>query len=731
MWVRMRNNKEKKQKNSGIAAIAVMLIVLVITVAVTIAIPLFLQKVPVNRINITTKKIHNLKNVIVGNPDILINKVRSSFGFIGDLGVLPASLIDLFEQGAYPSFIKQNNVWFGWRGPYLKDNQNNGAYVATLDAWGNPFFYHDNNGNPIGTLASIAWPVTIASGGEDGIYDRLNPNDDDIDELKIKENEVWTYVQGEFKYKNSRDVITTYDNEDLNIHYPDGTGTIFTTTITTALGVYGTQTPAPGIKIPVGHRYFATADNEYHKIASLNGGSPFNVNFYGDSTTPDAPFFERTFYSTDEPDPDSASYSPINSIIPGATWASDNNGNFWAEGDGEHRAAFGRADWEDYRLEVNATLHQGRGYGIYYRSDGQELISGYCFQYDPGLTSGGRVAFVVRRVYSGEEQAPFQTRIMSLAEFPDVFESSHQISITVTGLRHIIKVDGIERFNFTDNAFTDGMPGLRSWDGNHYTSFHHLLVHEIPPVATGEFVWWSFEEGDGPTVYGSGFLNYAPEINGTLVNMNNIDRLWDTNNIRGKAIYCDGGNNGYVEFGDDFDFEPTDQFSISLWFKMPSINTNREYTLISKISNGNNGRGWFLDVKEVGSNNFAVNFTMRQNGNNNGRRIHVLNNTEILTNRWYHVALTYDGSGITGNTTIPASRVKIYITELSSSVTDPLITSIRATLRASSNTVNNGDFNFGSYRNGSSRFVGYIDEIKVYKNTLTLAEVSDLFDKDQ
>ena len=129
-------------------------------------------------------------------------------------------------------------------------------------------------------------------------------------------------------------------------------------------------------------------------------------------------------------------------------------------GKGEHRLAFGDADWTDYQLTVNATLYSGKGYGLYYRCDGNPKITGYIFQYDPGL--GNRL--VVRKVVGGHEQAPFQKTKMPDG-FP-IYEKSHEITIVVQGKHHIIKIDGKVILEFDDNEFSSGMAGFRSWHGS-------------------------------------------------------------------------------------------------------------------------------------------------------------------------------------------------------------------------------------------------------------------------
>jgi len=134
-------------------------------------------------------------------------------------------------------------------------------------------------------------------------------------------------------------------------------------------------------------------------------------------------------------------------------------------GGGEHRLAFGDEAWTDVQLDVSATLNSGRGYGIYFRSDGKPSISGYSFQFDPGLGN----KFVVRKVLKGVESAP----IASAAMPPGfgVYGTPHDISISAVGDHIICKVDGVVVLDFHDSTFASGGAGLRSWDGNATVGF--------------------------------------------------------------------------------------------------------------------------------------------------------------------------------------------------------------------------------------------------------------------
>jgi len=137
----------------------------------------------------------------------------------------------------------------------------------------------------------------------------------------------------------------------------------------------------------------------------------------------------------------------------------------------QNRVVFGDITWSDYEISVDANLKEGDGYGIYYRSNSQEDITGYIFQYDPGLGD----KFVVRKVTNGNEASPFQR-----ASMPDGFQvygENHNINISLVGDRHIIKVDDEIVFDFQDDWRGSGMAGFRSWARSD-VDFSELEVRE-------------------------------------------------------------------------------------------------------------------------------------------------------------------------------------------------------------------------------------------------------------
>jgi len=205
------------------------------------------------------------------------------------------------------------------------------------------------------------------------------------------------------------------------------------------------------------------ASGVYLWVNDATAGNPFrnlgcSIHYFKSSSTSGG----GTLFSSD--------FNNMTGLTPLMGNWSINNGTLTPTNAGENRLAFGDKTWKDYTIKVNATLTSGKGYGVYYRDDGNPNITGYVFQYDPSWENG---QFIVRKVVGGKEQNPFQS-VTIPAAFP-IYNQSHEITITVQGDRQIIKIDNQTILDFKDTTFTSGMGGLRSW-GNSKVAFDNATI---------------------------------------------------------------------------------------------------------------------------------------------------------------------------------------------------------------------------------------------------------------
>jgi hypothetical protein len=134
----------------------------------------------------------------------------------------------------------------------------------------------------------------------------------------------------------------------------------------------------------------------------------------------------------------------------------------------QNRLVANGGPWTDFTFQTTATLISGSGYGLYYRCDSNPNITGYVFQFDPGL--GNKL--LVRKVVAGAESSPFQTVSMSTGF---QVNGQHAITVSVQGDHHVIKVDGAIVLDFHDSQYGSGTVGLRSW-GSSQVNFNAFTV---------------------------------------------------------------------------------------------------------------------------------------------------------------------------------------------------------------------------------------------------------------
>jgi len=148
-------------------------------------------------------------------------------------------------------------------------------------------------------------------------------------------------------------------------------------------------------------------------------------------------------------------------IIKGDGWTIKNN-KLTAITTGKMKAIFNGTNGKDYTIQTNAVLNSGQSYGIYYRAKEYAIakppensISGYLFQFDPGLFN----TFNVKKVINGIEVDTPIKKVNMPAGFD--INAIHDIEIEILGERQVIKVDGNQIMDFSDNTFTEGIVGVK------------------------------------------------------------------------------------------------------------------------------------------------------------------------------------------------------------------------------------------------------------------------------
>ena len=202
-------------------------------------------------------------------------------------------------------------------------------------------------------------------------------------------------------------------------------------------------------------------------------------------------------------------------------------------------------------------------------------------------------------------------------------------------------------------------------------------------LAENKFVaYYSMDVGSGSTLVDASIYKNDGNVSGTLT--------WETG-VDSLAIKLDGVND-YITTSDDNSLDITDKITLSAWIKTEKTG---EQVILEK-ENASTGYSFFL--------NDGGSFSVRFNGDNNKR----VNTSESYLNRidkWVHFAATYDGSVI-----------RTYVNGMPD---DSLASSFMI-------GTNSEDLSFGSYSDGTNKFMGSLDEVKIIHDILSLSNIKDL-----
>ena len=213
--------------------------------------------------------------------------------------------------------------------------------------------------------------------------------------------------------------------------------------------------------------------------------------------------------------------------------------------------------------------------------------------------------------------------------------------------------------------------------------------------------YWKLDESSGN----------ASDSSGSGLTLTNVGTL-----TYGTGKINNGGNftaTKYLDGGDILDFERTDAFSISAWYKTTSLTTQ---SIITKHGLTSPYSGWSLRLYQLGgSGHLKAIFQLSNNAVSNANILNIETNEDNFDSAdFVHIVVTYSGNSL-------ASGVKIYL----NNDEQTLITNAQ-TLSAS--ILNDISLNIGSRADGGgNQFEGMIDEVGVWSRILTSDEVAELY----
>ena len=131
----------------GYTLMEVTIVIMLVAILSSMAISATLPAINAGRFEATVAEMKTIETAIAGNPTLIADGRRVSFGYVGDMGGLPDSLEDLVERGtqAVWTFDSSTGVGHGWNGPYLRSGFE-GDDGHSYDAWGHPYDYSKVDG---------------------------------------------------------------------------------------------------------------------------------------------------------------------------------------------------------------------------------------------------------------------------------------------------------------------------------------------------------------------------------------------------------------------------------------------------------------------------------------------------------------------------------------------------------------------------------------------------------
>ena len=229
---------------------------------------------------------------------------------------------------------------------------------------------------------------------------------------------------------------------------------------------------------------------------------------------------------------------------------------------------------------------------------------------------------------------------------------------------------------------------------NPYLRFFALLRRLLLPAAlllgvvqahAGLVLHYTFDETSGTTAADSSGNGNT----GTLTNMTGSE--WTTGKVGGALGF--GGTNDYVRVADHSSLNPTNNITFSAWINQPSF--PHSWNEILMKYEGSFAGGYEIYVR--GNGRPRVGMAL------NGVKTSLDATTAIQTQKWYHLAGTYDGA-----------EMKLYI--------DGVLDNSRS---ATGNiSVSSQDLMFGGRPADPNN--AFIDEIRIYDHALSAGEISAL-----
>ncbi len=150
-------------KNKGYSIIELLVVIVIVGIITAVALKSLTVVNDTVRTERTKKELDQLAHAVSGDPNLTSGGTRTDFGYVGDVGGMPANLDALVANpGGYVT----------WQGPYLRDDylpsSGSSNTEFKVDEWGTAYSYSGSN-----TIASTGGGSTITRKLANSVNDLL------------------------------------------------------------------------------------------------------------------------------------------------------------------------------------------------------------------------------------------------------------------------------------------------------------------------------------------------------------------------------------------------------------------------------------------------------------------------------------------------------------------------------------------------------------------------------
>ncbi len=230
-------SKSSLSRERGFTMIEILATLLIMSVFTVIALTGMGAVVDDARFNQTLREMEQIRGALAGETQRLETGLRKDYGYMGDVGQLPASAQGISALLSQPvgvaswSINASYGVGFGWRGPYLIPTSTDQDF--TKDAWGNNYIYTST-----GTTATLSsYGSDGASGGSDFATDIV------LDlPITVTRGTLYGYVVRAQGDVIGADQVPFSSDAQIVLYYANGSGGVTSTSQTISVGNSGRYT---------------------------------------------------------------------------------------------------------------------------------------------------------------------------------------------------------------------------------------------------------------------------------------------------------------------------------------------------------------------------------------------------------------------------------------------------------------------------------------------------------